>query len=196
LIFFLCLKIEFGTLFTRGDDNYALVAINFNFKYFAQSYSQLILSTNGFASFGTNSATSGNSISALYFDLDTRTSGGIYYQNLNSQSSDFASIKSDINRRDASFVPTNIFRVTYLNVPYYGQTSHIVSFQIVLASDGSKSYVLLKYVTCLSSAYSIRTRPGLGYMSAGMEKPMYYHQITNPCTSSNVNLPGTWVFRL
>jgi hypothetical protein len=170
------------------------VAINFNFKYFAQSYSQLILSTNGFASFGTNSATSGNSISALYFDLDTRTSGEIYYQNLNSQSSDFASIKSDINRRDASFVPTNIFRVTYLNVPYYGQTSPLASFQIVLASDGSKSYVLLKYATFLSSAYSIRTRPGLWYISATGQQMS--NQISNPCTSSNVNLPGTWVFRL
>ncbi len=176
-------------MFTRGNGNSGPVLINFNYSYFGRSYSQVTVNTNGFVWFST-----GNWIPALIYYLDTRTSGGIYYQNLNSQSSDFASIKSDINRRDASFVPTNIFRVTYLNVPYIGQTSHIVSFQIVLASDASKSYVLLKYATCLSSAYSIRTRPGLGYMSAGMEKPMYYHQISNPCTSSNVNLPGTWVF--
>ena len=89
--------VEYGTLFTRGDENSDTVPINFNFNYFGQSYSQLTISTNGYISFGTSSSTSGNWISALYYDLDTRTSGGIYYQNLNSQSSDFNSIKSDIN---------------------------------------------------------------------------------------------------
>ena len=176
-------------MFARGDDNSGPVLINFNYSYFGRSYSQVTVNTNGFVWFA-----SGNWIPALNYDLDTRTSGGIYYQNVNSQSSDFASIKSDINRRDASFVPTNIFRVTYLNVPFYGQTSPLASFQIALASDASKSYVLLKYAACLSSAYSIRTRPGLWYISATGQQMS--NQISNPCTSSNVNLPGTWVFRL
>ncbi len=174
-------------MFTRGDDNSGPVLINFNYSYFGQSYSQVTVNTNGYVWFSTLY------ILALNYDLDTRYSGGIYYQNVNSQSSDFASIKSDINLRDASFVPTNIFRVTYLNVPYYGQTSHIVSFQIVLASDASKSYVLLKYATCLSSDYVFLDQPpSLVYIPA--TGPIMYNQISDPCTSSNVNLPGTWVF--
>jgi hypothetical protein len=191
LIFF-SLKIEFGTLFTRGDDNYASVAINFNFKYFAQSYSQLILSTNGFVNFVTNSATSGNSISALYFDLDTRRSGGIYYQNLNSQSSDFTSIKSDINRLNATFVPTNLFRITYSNVPHYTYSSYLASFQIILASDASKSYVLLKYTSCLTGL-SLSTVHALYYLASNGQQLLNPISV-NPCTGSNVNLVGTWVF--
>ena len=185
-------------MFTRGDDNYGTVSINFNFNYFSQSFSQLTINTNGYVYFNlvsTSDSTYGNSISALNYDLITSTSGGIYYQNLNSQSSDFNSIKSDLNRLDASFVPTNIFRITYYNVPYYYSTSQLVSFQIILASSSSKSYVLLKYTTCLSSSYYtiyIVATPGLYYLSSIGQQ--LSNRITNPCTNSNVNQAGTWVF--
>jgi hypothetical protein len=180
-------------LFTRGDDNYGSVSINFNFNYFGTFFSQLILNTNGYLSFDSaNSAASGNAISALNYDLITSSSGGIYYQNLNSQSADFSSIKSDLNRLNSNFVPTNLFRIMYLNVPAYQQSSLIATFQIVLASDASKSYVLLKYSSCLSGA-SLRATPGLYYVSLSSGQQMS-NQISNPCTSSNVNLAGTWVF--
>ncbi len=182
-------------MFTRGDENSGPVSINFNFNYFSQSFTQLAISTNGFVYFSlglTSGSAYGNSISALNYDLITSTSGGIYYQNLNSQSGDFNSIKSDINRLDASFVPTNLFRITYDNVPYYYSTSQLVSFQIILASSSTKSYVLLKYTTCLSSSYSIVATPGLYYLSSSGQQ--LSNQISNPCTNSNVNLAGTWVF--
>jgi len=89
-------------------------------------------------SFGTYSGASGNWISALNYDLDTSSSGGIYYQNLNAQSTDFNSIRSDLNRVNASFVPTNLFRITYDNVPAWMQSSYIATFQIILASDATK----------------------------------------------------------
>ncbi len=138
-------------MFTRGNDNNGTVSINFNFNYFGQSYSQLTISTNGYFNFDTSSsgsiAASGSYfISGLNYDLDSRTSGGVYYQNLNAQSSAFNSIKSDLNRLDASFVPTNLFRITYDNVLLYGSSVNSVSFQVILASDSSKSYVLLRRV--------------------------------------------------
>jgi hypothetical protein len=115
-------------------------------------FSQFLISTNGYLDFDlVNRSSSGNDISALYFDLDTTTSGGIYYQNLNSQSSDFNSIKSDLNRLNSNFVPTNLFRITFDNVPTYSYGgAYIATFQIILASDASKSYVLLKYTSCLT----------------------------------------------
>ena len=179
-------------MFTRGDDNYGTISINFNFKYFGQSFTQLTISTNGYVNFGTSSSTSGNWISALHYDLDTRRSGGIYYQNLNSQSSDFNSIKSDINRLNTTFVPTNLFRVTYDNVPTYSASSYIASFQIVLASDASKSYVLGKYSSCLTSISSLNSIPGAYYLLSNGQQ-MSIQIPGNPCTNSNVNLAGTWV---
>jgi hypothetical protein len=168
------------------------VPINFNFTYFYQSFTQLTISTNGYVSFGTSSSTSGNWISALNYDLDTRTSGGIYYQNLNSQSGDFNSIKSVINRVNPAFVPTNLFRITYDNVPAWGQRSDIASFQIILANDATISYVLLKYTSCLSSSYLSRIQ-AIYYLSAN-EQSVSNQMSLNPCTRTNVNQVGTWVF--
>ena len=181
-------------MFPRGDDTYGTVPINFNFKYFVQSHSQIYISTNGFVSFGgivSSVNASGNAISALNYDLDTRTSGGIYYQNLNYQSGDFNSIKSDINRLNPTFVPTNLLRITFDNVPIYLKSSKKVSFQIILASDASKSYVLLKYKLCaLDNLGSI---PGVYYLSTNGQQ-MKNQMTINPCTVTNVNLMGTWVF--
>jgi hypothetical protein len=187
------IEIDFGTLFTRGDDNYGPVSINFNYKYYGTHYSQLLISTNGFINFdNANSASSGNSISALNYDLITSDSGGIYYQNLNSQSPDFNSIKSDLNRLNSNFVPTNMFRITFYNVPDWRTRSYIASFQIVLASDVSTSYVLLKYTSCLTGV-TLTSMQALYYrLSNGQQ--MSNQISTNPCTSSNVNRVGTWVF--
>jgi len=150
--------------------------------------------TNGYVFF--KSESSGIRISALRYDLDTRYGiGGIYYQNLNSQSSDFNSIKSDLNRLESNFVPTNIFRIKYDYVPNYVGVGSLgplrASFQIVLASYATKSYVLLKYTSCLSGDTLSETL-GLYYLS------LIGHQMSNtissPCSSSNVNQTGTWVF--
>jgi len=170
------------------------VPINFNFNYFGRSYSQLTIITNGFVRFdalNTSLIAYGYSISGLNYDLITAsTSGGIYYQNLNVQSSEFNSIKSDLNRLNAAFVPINLFRITYDNVPLFSSSSSIVSFQIILANDATKSYVLLKYASCaVGSPY---TTPGVYYLSSSGQQMS--NKISNPCTSSNVNLLGTWVF--
>ena len=159
----------------------------------------MTINTNGYFNFdasssGSISASGSYFISGLNYDLDSRTSGGVYYQNLNAQSSAFNSIKSDLNRLDASFVPTNLFRITYDNVPLYGSSVNSVSFQVILASDSSKSYVLLKYTTCLSSSFALRTLPGLYYLVNGQQT---FVQISNSsCSNSNVNLAGTWVFNV
>jgi hypothetical protein len=141
--------------------------------------------------FGSEFTFKGNYIAALSCDFDTTSSsGGIYYQNLNSQSSDFSSIKSDLNRLDASFVPTNLFRITYDRVPVISNSSLLTSFQIVLASDSSNSYVLLKYIKCEYDVLFIS--PVIYYLLNGEQKT--YKYFNNPCTDSNVNQVGTWVF--
>jgi len=173
--------------------------INFNFTYYDTYHTQLTMSTNGFVCFGsTATASSGNAISALNYNLDTRFGGGIYYQYLNSQSSDFNSIKSDFNRLNSNFVPTNLFRISYDNVPNYASGSLgslRASFQIVLAIDGTKSYILLKYTSCLSGAIA-NSMPGLYYLSNQLNGQQMSNKFSDyePCSGSNVNLGGTWVF--
>ena len=180
-----------------------MVPLNFNFNYFNNYFSQLTINTNGFVYFGTcgtcgniNFGGFGNVISALNYDLITSTTSGIYYQNLNSQSNDFNSVKSDINRLNSSFVPSNMFRITYDNVPQCCSpiivpSTLIATFQIILVSDAVKSYVVLKYASCLSNA-TLLTKPGLYYLNSNGQQ--ISKLIINPCNSSNVNLLGTWVF--
>jgi hypothetical protein len=178
-------------LFPRGFKNSEALSINFNFNYFGKSYSKLIIYTGGFVFFGTSfTAFKGNYMSVLSCDLDTRTSGGIYYQNLNSQSVDFNSIKSDLNRSNPTFVPTNLFRITYDNVPIKDKSSLLSSFQIVLASDSTKSYVLFKFIKCSYDVLYSATE--LFYLSSNLQQ-MSKRVSFNPCTETNVNLPGTWV---
>ena len=71
-------------------------------------------------------------------------------------------------------------------------SSYIASFQIVLASDASKSYVLGKYSSCLTSISSLNSIPGAYYLLSNGQQ-MSIQIPGNPCTNSNVNLAGTWV---
>ena len=119
----------------------------------------------------------------MNYDLDTRYSGGIYYQNLDSTSNEFNSTAYTIKRLNKTFIPSHLFRITYDNVPAYGQSSLIASFQIILASSESSSYVVLKYSSCI-----FRNRLfGIYY-----NQSFFYE--SNPCYATNVNQIGTWVF--
>ena len=189
---------KYGYLFPLGDDNFVNMSINFNFTFFRNTFSSLILSTNGFAYFsGTKCCyvtqpDMSNLISGFNYDLNTLNGGTIYYQNLfaTDSSNGFALVLADLNRLNSTFVPTNVFRITYENVLKYASDTDSTSFQIVLASDAAKSYVLLKYYLCIAN--ELKT-PGLYYMNT------YGQQLSsliavNPCLSTNVNLNGTWVF--
>ena len=187
-------------MFSRGDDNYGSIALNFDFKYFDYSFTQVTLDTNGYVYFngpsccGIAAPTYSRVISALNYDLDTLNGGGIYYQNVNVQSNDFDLIRTDLNRLNASFVPANIFRITFDNVATHSTSSLKASFQLILASDASStsSYVALKYTSCLSNSVNLRSSPGLYYLNSNGQQESF--PISEPCSSTNVNSIGTWVF--
>ena len=91
----------------------------------------------------------------LNFQADISDQGSIFYQNLYSPSNAFNRTKSTINRLNSGFVPTNMFRITYLNVPKPYSSNPLTakaSFQVILASDSAKSYVVLNYTDCLAGA--------------------------------------------
>ena len=149
----------------------------------------MTINTNGFVYFTTK-----YQIKALPYDLDTRTYGGIYYQSMNVTSNDFSLVKSEFSKLcNNDFSPTNIFRITYLGVPDFSTDSLIASFQIILATDSLKSFVLLKYTSCLSETTTLTSTPGLYYQDTnGVSKMVELAAM--PCSSSNVNLTGTWIY--
>ncbi len=165
----------------NGDENSETVSLNFNFNFFNKSFSALTFNTNGYVYFDTTYL-----IFDLNYNLDTTMNGGIYYQNLESTSNDFSLIKTVVKTLNPSFIPNDIFRITYDNVPANGQSSLIVSFQVILASSSSSSFVVLNFTSCPSNR-SLSLGPSFNY------NPVF---ITNPCFSSNINSNGLWVFDL
>ena len=171
------------------------VLLNFVFNYVNRNYNAIKITKYGYVYFSQGSSvTSGNSIVGLNFLADTSDQGSIFYQNLYSPSNAFNRTQSTINRVNSGFVPTNMFRITHLNVPIAYSSSPTVkaSFQIILASDSTKSYVVLNYTECLADQAQ-KTNPGLYYLDQnGQQSSAVIGQ--NPCRGSNVNLIGVWVF--
>ena len=168
------------------------IPINFNFRFADSYYTSVTITSYGYIYFSQNSnGDFENYITALFFNGNTESQGGIYYQNLNSQSDDFYPIQSNINRINSSFVPLNIFRITYDNVSNFNDNNKEASFQIILATDSSKSYVVLKYTSCLSNDPPT-VLPGIYFLDENGQQ--LSNLLTDPCLSSNINQNGTWVF--
>jgi hypothetical protein len=142
--------------------------LNFVFSYVNRNFNAIKITKYGYLYFSqASTVTSGNSIVGLNFLGDTSVYGGIFYQNLYSPSLAFNRTKSTINRVNSGFVPTNMFRITYLNVPKIYSNNPVTvkaSIQLILASDSTKSYVVLNYTDCLASA-PLETYPGLLYLN-------------------------------
>jgi hypothetical protein len=176
------------------DDNYTVVDLSFTFVYFGKSYTQISISSNGYVCFGENEKCTNNKepltddiLIGLYYDLDTKRngSGQIYYKNLND--STMASLY--VNLLDPSFVPKNIFMITYDNVlPYLESGSDSpVSFQIYILTDSIKSYVIFKYTSCPDE---------LSMRSSGLninKKEEISIPKSQKCSLSNVKQKGVWV---
>ena len=207
---------------TAGDDNYQQVALGFSFPFFKTNYNQVSISTNGFIFFstidpltvsgsnaiiGAYSAYLSNSILAYNYDFYTLNGGLIYYQSFQGSSSVMSIIQADVNTlltNSANFVPQNAFIITYDNVAssqatYFDGTSingALGYFQIILTTDMAESYVILNYATCLKAdSFS----PGLPHTSINCVSNLntiVERIFTNPCGSSNVNVPAKWIFSL
>ena len=180
----------------KRSSNYETeVLLNFVFSYINRNYNAIKITKYGYVYFSQGSTvTSGNSIVGLNFQGDISVYGGIFYQNLLSSSLAFNRTQSTINRVNSGFIPTNMFRITYFNVPIAYNSNPLTvkaSFQVVLASDSTKSYVVLNYTDCLAGA-PLETYPGLLYLSQNGQQSSAF--LENPCGSSNVNLIGNWVF--
>ena len=133
---------------------YYVANLDFTFVYFGKSYTQVSISSNGYVCMDINTAC-GNRMRpspydilvGLNYDLNSMRdgSGQIYYKNIN----DSTYVSLYVNLLDSSFVPKNIFMITYDNVlPYETSSNSRVSFQIFLLTDSIKSYVIFKYTSC------------------------------------------------
>uniref|UniRef100_A0A803K4K0 NIDO domain-containing protein n=1 Tax=Xenopus tropicalis TaxID=8364 RepID=A0A803K4K0_XENTR len=174
------------SLSTRDDDGSVLVNPTINFPFGGNSYSSFYLSNNGYLDFN------GPVIAPFYADVYNVIYGDIYYR----QSADpslLANATQDINTYfpGLGFSAQWVFIATWDKVPRYpGTASQVNTFQVVLITNGTISFVLFNYADIQW------TNNAQAYWNNGTQ---VYHlntvgSVFNWTTSSNVNYPGRWAF--
>ncbi|KAG7492169.1 hypothetical protein MATL_G00012210 [Megalops atlanticus] len=195
------------TLSPHSDDGSSpLITLSRIFPFFGRSYQQIFVNNNGDLTF--NSAFYSYSpyqfpayvqrdiIAVFWTDLDNRENGNVSYRQVTSGSL-LQRATQDINQYFPSlhFTASWVFIATWDRVAYFPVTGTETSFQVVLISDESRSFVLMNYGIIA---------PTSRYVQAGYDTISSTHHftitgsfpnVTNLDMTSNVNVPGRWAFR-
>lgn len=198
----------------KEDDSSFLQSFSRSFQFFGRSLNSLYLCTNGFFDLSSSNSleartspltfpTSSHScISPLWLDIDIRKNGEIYYRET-TNSVHLSKITQDIRKSYVLNSDINwAFIATWENVCLYGSsctsasTDQFSTFQATIASNGVQTYVIFKY-----SAIDRMTNKTIqsGYNDAQTLKffSTYGTDIRQTLlTTSNVNRPGLWIFRV
>jgi len=124
-----------GTEASLGDDDSQQVSFSggFSFPFFGSAYSSVFIGSNGYLTFGSSDNRYSGSlnvhnslprVSAVFTDLNPRSGGSVRY-----------------SQQEEKFV------VTFVDVPTYGNSANLQSFQIALHSDGAITITYLQVST-------------------------------------------------
>lgn len=137
-------------------------------------------------------------IAPYMYDFKSSSGGNIYYRQI-ADTATLSTIGTEItNSLYTSFTPNNAFVFTWNAVKPFASISGTGSFQIIFTTDGTLSYVVLYYTSCMVSdgrANSV----GLPYSTFEFQNAnsvLVRNDFSSPCTSSNVNQNGIWIFPL
>ena len=192
-----------------GDDNSQTVDfMGFSFPFYKKYYSEITISTNGYVvfssfnsslnsscCFGINRPQMSNLISAYNYDLISASNGNVFYRSVDTFSADLYTIQNEINQLlRTNFRASNAFVVTYANIASYSDRNDVANFQIILTTDSVQSYLTLNYGYCLQKPMAFQIITEIDCLDKSLN--MVVNSIVNPCTSSNVNVIGKWIFNV
>ncbi|XP_042370318.1 alpha-tectorin-like, partial [Plectropomus leopardus] len=201
-----------STSHISDDESPPVVTLQQSFDYFGQTYNQIYVNQNGHLTF--NQPLSDyiakkfpmygprDIIGPLWVDLDNRELGQIYYNQYTSGSV-LQQATQDINTYfpKLKFNANWVFVATWYELAYYPNSGTCTTFQAVLISGGSYSFVLMNYGWIAATNRSVQ---------AGYDTVDSIHHFSIPGSfsdsatgvksnfhlSSNVNVPGRWAFRV
>ncbi|XP_038143478.1 uncharacterized protein LOC119785109 isoform X3 [Cyprinodon tularosa] len=202
-----------GTTSSRSDDGSSpRISLLQPFSYFGKSYLQIYVNHNGHLTFEAPWYSyspkpfpmyGGRDIIAPYWtDLDNSRSGNIYYVQY-TNGSILQQVTQDINSYfpQINFYATWIFIATWHKVPYYLRPETQSTFQVVLASNGNYSFVLLNYGALAPRETSIEAGYDTAYschhstiVGSFSNNTIFNDSLLSH--GSNVNVSGRWAFRL
>ncbi|XP_059806237.1 sushi, nidogen and EGF-like domain-containing protein 1 [Hypanus sabinus] len=208
------------------DGGSGLLEISHSFPFFGERHSGLYVNNNGIISFlkevsqftpvAFPISNDRRVVAAFWADVDNRRAGDVFYR----ETKDPAILQSatnDIRKyfpEHKEFTTQWAFIATWYKVTFFGGSSFspVNTFQIVLVTDGEASFTLFNYEnitwTTGMHASSGGDFAGLGGIAAQAgfnagDGKRYFNipgsrtdDIVDVETTTNVGLPGRWVFRI
>ncbi|KAL8220175.1 UNVERIFIED_CONTAM: hypothetical protein K2H54_040035 [Gekko kuhli] len=199
------------------------IPISENFYFFTQKFRSLYVNNNGVVSFENSVSqftpdpfplTDGRAFVAPFWaDVDNRITGEVYYRESQDEQL-LQRVTADVNVYfpTETFVATWVFVATWDRVAFYGSlSSKVNTFQAVLTSNGHLSFIMLHYqdiqwTSGKASGEDAFTGQGGTPAQAGFNNGDAKHyfnipgswtpSIINVCSTSNVMVPGRWVFQV
>ncbi|XP_053908613.1 sushi, nidogen and EGF-like domain-containing protein 1 [Cuculus canorus] len=196
-----------------------------NFSFYGRAHGSLYVNNNGGVSFGVGVPEftpepfplSGHRpfVAPFWADVDNRLEGNIFYRQ-SREPKLLSRLEKDLKvlsePSEMSPRPTWAFVATWDGVSYFGSASKKVNtFQAVLATDGTASYVMFNYGDLqwtTGIANHGNAHSGLGGLpaQAGFNSGDDVHffnlpgsrtpEVLNISRRSNVGVPGRWIFRV
>ncbi|XP_077312582.1 uncharacterized protein LOC143933541 [Lithobates pipiens] len=182
---------------------------------FGKTYSSIYVNNNGLLSFdvelGSSAAqhlpiaTSGPCLAPFWTDVNNEISGNIFYR-LSKDSELLNMTENDMSRYFPAvlFSPKWVFVATWDKVPYFdSRTNKVNTFQAVLSTDENSTFVMFNYGDIQwPTGKGNEGPPALagcnsGFAEGFLEIPgSLTPEMINITHTSNVNLPGRWVFKV
>ncbi|MFT7814746.1 uncharacterized protein LOC107095177, partial [Arapaima gigas] len=171
------------------------------FRFYTTEYSQLYVNNNGFLTFGrpwngtyySLFQSDIDIIAPLWNPWDSAEGGTVSYRQVTS-GSDLERATSDINQYfpELDFTATWVFIVTWGNMTYSTLATE-TTFQLLLISDGSMSFVLFNYGR-ISSLISY-AQAGFNTADSAHYQSLSSSSVSDLTFKSNVGVSGRWVLQ-
>ncbi|KAK7135072.1 hypothetical protein R3I93_018240 [Phoxinus phoxinus] len=191
------------------DGSSSAISLSSPFLFFGRTNQQIFVNNNGHLTFNQASrqyvpysfpaSESQDIIAGLWTDLDNRARGLVSYRQY-TRGSVLTRATQDIKNHfpNLAFSASWVFVATWNKVAYSPKTKTVTSFQVVLISGSKFSFILMNYGNIAVTKLPVEA----GYDTINSIKHFVIpgsnsgSSISNLKTTSNVNVPGRWAFRV
>ncbi|RXN17895.1 nidogen and EGF-like domain-containing [Labeo rohita] len=184
-----------------GDGSSDVIFLQQPFKYFGRTFNQIFVNNNGYLTFTeplsayTPSLDSARAIIApLWTHLDNRQGGAISYRE-DTSSAVLAQVTAAVKHYfpNIPFAATTAFVVTWDSVPYHSGGG-VVSFQVVLAYNVHRSFILIYYGD--NAATGQPWQAGYNTVDSVSSFKIPAASVSELSSSSNINVTACWSFHV
>ncbi|KAK7123139.1 hypothetical protein R3I94_020054 [Phoxinus phoxinus] len=190
---------------SQDDGSSPIVFLDKPFVYFGRVYRQTYVNNNGHLTFDeplsepvsnySLSQANRDIIAPLWTNMDNTVTGTISYRQV-TRGGLLLAVSNNINQYFPSlnFTASWLLIATWDKVPYFNNSQSSSSFQVVLVSGGSLSFVMMNYGNISSTDQWFQA--GYGTIDSTNYSSIPVADENKLSNSSNVNVTGRWAFRV